>query len=213
VPTEELRAVVARRISPERIHLVPNGVDTEQFRPAPIRTIGRVRTVLYVGRLSAEKNLEILVDAAAKLQGRFDLRLVMIGQGPLREALEQRARRRGVAAELVPVVDHQALPARFAAASVFVLPSHTEGHPKVLLEAMACGLPCVASNVGGSRSIVTDGESGLLFEPDDPDALAERLERVLGQDLGERARAVVTERYALGALVAREIELLRRIGR
>lgn len=215
VTTPELGAHVAARIGADRVHLVPNGVDTTRFRPAA-RRASRERTLMYVGRLSAEKNLGVLIEAAGKLAGRFDLRLVLIGQGPCLAELQASAARRGVRVEFLPVVDHRRLPEVLAQADVFILPSLTEGHPKVLLEAMSCGVPCVASNVDGNRAILEDGETGLLFEPRDSAGLADRLENVLAGDdlarrLSERARARIVERYDLAALVAREIELLRRV--
>jgi glycosyltransferase involved in cell wall biosynthesis len=169
-----------------------------------------------VGRLAVEKNLDTLIEAVAKLAGRFDLRLTMVGDGPLRGKLERNAGALGVSLEIVPFVDHRALPDIYASADVFVLPSLTEGHPKVLLEAMSCGLPCVASDVGGNRAILARRETGLRFDPGDAGALATAIERVLTQealarDLGERARAEVGERYDLAVLVAREIALLKRI--
>lgn len=217
VPTEELRAHVAARIGPARVHIVPNGVDTTRFRPV-VRRPERQRRVTYVGRLSVEKNLDVLIKATAKLLTRFDVRLVIVGQGPLRQRLEALARRHGVSAEWHAVVQHAELPALLAATDVFVLPSLTEGHPKVLLEAMACGAPCVASDVGGNRAILADGESGLLFDPRDPGALAERLERVLDDEelahrLGQRGRAEAEGRYELHDLVEREIALVKSVAR
>ena len=174
--------------------------------------------VLYVGRLSPEKNLETLVAAAAKLAPRLEARLTFVGDGPLRERLRAAAAELGVRLELVPSVDHRELPRFYGAADVFVLPSFTEGHSKVLLEAMSCGLPCVASDIGANRSVLADGDAGLLFDPHDAGALAARLEQVLGQrrlaeDLGGRARQRVLTHYDLSALVAREIDLLRRVAR
>jgi glycosyltransferase involved in cell wall biosynthesis len=173
---------------------------------------------LYVGRLSEEKNLGALIEAAAKLSSRFNLRLIFLGDGPMRESLQGHARRLRVPLEFLPFVDHRRLPRYFTGADVFVLPSRTEGHPKVLLEAMSCGVPCVASDVDGNRAILGDGEAGLLFDPGDPVALADRLERVFAEEefarrLGERARARIVERYDLGVLVAREIDLLRRVAK
>jgi len=216
VPTQELAEHVSRWVrEPAAIHTIPNGVDTSRFRPVP-HAVRTARKVLYVGRLSPEKNLETLVAAAAKLAGRFDLRVTMVGEGPLRERLEMLAARLGVPLEITPFVDHLALPAVYTSADVFVLPSLTEGHPKVLLEAMSCGVPCVASDVGGNRAILAGREAGLLVDPGDEGALAAAIERVLtheafARDLGERARAEILGRYDLGALVAREIALLKRI--
>ncbi|HEU5322637.1 MAG TPA: glycosyltransferase family 4 protein, partial [Methylomirabilota bacterium] len=215
VTTPELGAHVRARHPRADVHLIPNGVDTDRFRPRA-RPPGGERRLLYVGRLSPEKNLGALVEAAGKLSGRFSLRVTLVGDGPARADVEARARALRVPLEVRPFVDHAQVPAVLAAADVFVLPSLTEGHPKILLEAMACGLPCVASAVGGSRAIVADGESGLLFPPDDAGALAAAVERVLAQEglaraLGERARAEVVAHYGLAALVGREIALLRRV--
>lgn len=213
VPTVELRDLVATRVDPAKIHLVPNGVDTRRFRPGAGAPDARP-ALLYVGRLSAEKSLATLLAAAAKLRARLDLGVVIVGEGPERGALEAQGRALGVPLEFVPFVDHRELPRLYARAHAFVLPSLTEGHPKVLLEAMACGVPCVASNVGGSRAILAGGDAGLLFEAGDIGGLAACLEQVLTQPetarrLGARARAVVVERYDLERLVGGEIELLR----
>jgi glycosyltransferase involved in cell wall biosynthesis len=213
--TPELAAHARRRVRADRVHLIPNGVDTNLFVPVAKREAAR-HTILYVGRLSPEKNLSAIVEAAAKLAGRFDVALRFIGDGPMRAALGEHAESLGVAAEFTPVVEHRRLPAIVARADVFVLPSFTEGHPKVLLEAMSCAVPCVASDVGGNRAIIVDGVAGLLFDLDDPGALAEAVARVLGDRalaarLGTQARAEVQERYDLGRLVAREIELLRSV--
>lgn len=215
VTTDELRALAAPVA--RRVHLIPNGVDTNLFAAAGLAPGGSDAgspRVLYVGRLSAEKNLSCLVKAAALLKGRVPVRLVMAGSGPLQEALRAEAEAVGVRAEFLGVVDHRRLPAVYASAGAFVLASFTEGHPKALLEAMSAGLPCVASDCPGNRSLVTHGETGLLFDPRRPDELAACLERVLTDQslaaiLGEAARALVVARYDLAVLVAREIELLK----
>jgi glycosyltransferase involved in cell wall biosynthesis len=217
VTTPELGAHVAARVGAAKVHLIPNGVDTTRFTPAR-RTPRRAKNVLYVGRLSEEKNLGAVVEAAASLAGRFDLTLTFVGDGPARPSLEAAARRRGVASEFVPVVEHRRVPAYLADADAFVLPSFTEGHSKALLEAMSAGVPCVASNVGGNRAIIEQGATGLLFDVGDPGALADALARVLGDPAGaralaERARASIVERYDLVRLVAEEIELLKRLAR
>ena len=217
VTTPELGAYVAGRVGTAKVHLIPNGVDTARFAPAR-RSGSAPRNVLYVGRLSEEKNLDALVAAAAGLASRFDLQLTFVGDGPARASLEAEARRRGVRVAFVPVVEHRRIPAYLANADAFVLPSFTEGHPKVLLEAMSAGVPCVASNVGGNRAIIEDGVTGLLCAPDDGTALAEALARVLddaalARALAERARTCVVERYDLARLVAAEIELLKRLAR
>ena len=215
VTTPELKADVVARVGVSKVHLIPNGVNTELFRPAA-PTSRPVKNVLYIGRFSEEKNLAALVTAAAKLASRFPLRLTFIGAGSLRAELGARAAALGVAAEFVGVVDHRNLPARYRQADAFVLPSFTEGHPKVLIEAMASGLPCVVSDCAGNRALVRDGETGLLFDPRNPDVLAAALERVLGDEplaaaLGRRAREVIVREYDLAVLVEREIRVLKQI--
>ena len=217
VTTPELGAHVAARVGGAKVHLIPNGVDTARFAPAP-RSARGARNVLYVGRLSPEKNLGSIVDAAARLANHFELRLTFVGDGPARADLEAETRRRNVAAEFVPVVEHRRVPAFLTAADAFVLPSYTEGHPKILLEAMSAGVPCIASDVTGNRAIIETGVSGLLFDLGDPGALAGALARVLGdpasaRELGARARARAVERYDVTRLVAEEIELLKRLAR
>ena len=214
VPTEELRARAARVA--RRVWLVPNGVDVRRFTPPPARRPGKPARVLYVGRLSPEKNLRAVVQAAASLKTRVPLAITMVGAGPLQSELAAAAATADVQLDLPGVIDHRHLPEVYRSADVFVLASFTEGHPKVLLEAMSTGLPCAVSDCPGNRSLVTDGERGLLFDPTRPDALAAALERVvtdaaLADRLGRAARAFVESTYDLGSLVAREIELLRSI--
>ena len=209
--TEELRARAAR-LAP-RVELIPNGVDLRLFRPWDSGRSERGR-ILYVGRFSPEKNLATVVAAAALVGDDATLRLA--GSGPLRAQLDAQARARGVPVEFLGVVEQTRLPAVYASSDVFVLASFTEGHPKVLLEAMACGLPCVASDCAGNRSLITEGETGLLFDPHQPEALAACLRRIFGDPalaarLGTAAREMVVARYDLSALVAREIALVREI--
>jgi glycosyltransferase involved in cell wall biosynthesis len=213
--TEALRARAAR-VS-QQVHLVPNGVDTSHFAPpATPPKRGRVARVLYVGRFSAEKNLETLIAAVAILTRRHPTRLVLVGAGPLHPRLRDQARAARLDIEFPGVVPQERLPAVYAGADAFVLASFTEGHPKVLLEAMATGVPCVASSCEGNRSLVVDGKTGLLFDPRRPEELAAQLGRVLedaalAEALSRAGRTLVTSRYDLGVLVASEIALLRRV--
>jgi glycosyltransferase involved in cell wall biosynthesis len=217
VTTPDLAARASRLA--RRVELIPNGVDTTLFRPAASRPADTPTRILYVGRLSGEKNLSTVVTAtgsigAAGPGGRITL--MMVGSGALRDDLEAQARGLGVAVEFPGVKDQRELPDVYGAADIFVLASFTEGHPKVLLEAMACGVPCVASDCVGNRSLVTDGRTGLLFDPHDAKQLADCLDRLikdpaLGRRLADTARAEVVARYDLRALVEREIALVRQV--
>src|SRR5438552_311652 len=136
VTTPELGAHVAARVGAAKVHLIPNGVDTTRFAPAP-RTARRAKNVLYVGRLSEEKNLGAVVEAAARLAGRFDLMLTFVGDGPARQSLEAEAPRRGGASDFVPVVAHRRVPAHLADAAACALPSSIAADPQALLGAMS----------------------------------------------------------------------------
>ena len=213
VTSPETEAHVAKHRARPRLVRVPNGVDTSRFAPAPTRTPGRV--VIYVGRLSVEKNLEPLLDALALLPST---RLVVVGDGPLRAALERRARALGVAVEFAGVVSNAALPARLHGADVFVLPSLTEGHPKALLEAMAVGMACAASARGGIPTLLEDGVSGLLFDPERPADIARALRRLLDDHalaarLGDAARGRVLAEFDIDRLLAREVDFVASVAR
>jgi glycosyltransferase involved in cell wall biosynthesis len=219
VTTEGLRARASRLA--RRVELIPNGVDTTRFTPSisprQARADGRAR-VLYVGRLSKEKNLSTLIQAAALVQQRMPVQLIMAGDGPLREMLAAEARAASVPLELLGVVDQGALPTLYAAVDAFVLASFTEGHPKVLLEAMSSGLPCIASDCEGNRSLIAPDRTGLLFDAHRPEELAACLERLLGDpdlamSVGQTARQLIVKCYDLRSLLGREIALLREIAR
>jgi glycosyltransferase involved in cell wall biosynthesis len=223
--TEALKAQV-RAIAPKaRVELIPNGVDTARFAPGGRRraAVDPLR-VLYVGRLSAEKNVATAVRAMASVRASASaapaVTLRVVGAGPLERALREQAGESGAPDRLTfgGVVDQGDLPAEYAAADAFVLPSLTEGHPKALIEAMSCGLPCVVSNRGGNLTLVEHEVTGLLFDPERPDQLAACLERLrddpaLAARLGAAARGQAVARYDLGALVAREIALLKDVSR
>jgi glycosyltransferase involved in cell wall biosynthesis len=210
--TPEL-ATRASRLA-RRVELIPNGADTALFRPPASPPNNTPKRILYVGRLSAEKNLSAVVEATRYVSVNSEVQ--MVGSGPLRDDLESQAKQVGVVVNFPGVIDQRRLPEVYASADVFVLASFTEGHPKVLLEAMACGVPCVASDCAGNRSLVTDGQTGLLFDPHQPQHLAGCLERVLKDPglagrLAEAARREVVARYDLRALVEREIALVRSV--
>jgi glycosyltransferase involved in cell wall biosynthesis len=207
--------LVARHgLDRRRLRVVPNAIDVERFAPAPA-ALRETGLIAYVGRLAPEKRLDVLVAAAATVPGA---RLLLIGDGPEREGLAQRAAAGGVPLELAGTVPNATLPRWLARAETFVLPSAYEGQPKALLEAMACGLPVVGSDVAGIREIVRHGETGWLAPAGDVGALAGALrtlstDAVLRERLGLAGRAEVTRRHALEAVVERELAVLAEVMR
>lgn len=218
VTTDSLKEYALTIVPAERIHFIPNGVELKIFdlsnRKRPFSE--QVATILFIGRLSPQKNLETLVEAASKLS--FNYRVVIVGEGERKDALKELANRLKVNIEFVAVVPHFELPKYYLFSDLFVLPSRVEGHPKVLLEAFAAALPCIGAKVEGISGLIEDGKNGLLFEFGDADDLAQKIRFLqsnpdYAQGLGVEARLVVEKNFDLEKLLAREMELLRRIAR
>jgi D-inositol-3-phosphate glycosyltransferase len=206
--------------SPGRIEVVPCGVDTVRFRPMdPRRAKERlgldpeIPVLLFVGRIEPLKGIDVLIRAAAHLDGNFQL-LVVGGDGKdagRKRDLRRLAREIGVAGRVVlaDAVPHDELPGVYNAADVCVVPSYYESFGLVALEAMACGVPVVASRVGGLKETVEDGRTGYLVPWRCPEPFAERLDLLLTNEplrrtLGREAREAA-ESYNWAA-VAEQVE-------
>jgi glycosyltransferase involved in cell wall biosynthesis len=152
----------AYRVPASRIRVVPNGVGEAQLRaPRPV-TEGGVLRVLYVGRLGVEKNVARLIDAVALTE--CEVRLRVVGDGPQRAELVRRAAQAGVGVEFTGPLYGEELTRAYEEADLFVLPSDGEGMPMAVLEAMAAGLPVLATDVPGSRELVAG--RGMLAAPE-----------------------------------------------
>jgi glycosyltransferase involved in cell wall biosynthesis len=161
------------------------GVDTELFRPELRSQAMRARLhgghadtgnlLLYIGRLSAEKQIERIRPV---LEAMPQARLALVGDGPYRQQLERHFE--GTATTFVGYLAGEELASAYASGDAFLFPSSTETLGLVLLEAMAAGCPVVGANRGGIPDIVSDGENGCLYDPDDPTSLIHAVERLLG---------------------------------
>ncbi len=159
------------------------------------------KVVLIVGRLSKEKDHITLIRALARLQSRIDPHLLIVGEGPNRAAIEQEIARLGLT-EHVTLTGHQpSAEPYYGVADLAVLSSLSEGSPNALLEAMAAGVPAVATAVGGIPEIVQDGESALLVQPSDLEDMSSAMARLLIDEpdlasaLVEHSRILVRERH------------------
>lgn len=210
-----------RGVADDRIYDVKNAVDTDRFHPDRIPTDlddavggqlpdgddGTLR-LGYVGGLQPYKGLGDL--AAAMDDVAADCHLLVAGDGPARDRLE---RRFGDAATFLGAVPYEQVPALYHEFDAFVLPSHTEGLPRVVLEAQATATPVVATRVGGVPEVIEDGETGLLCEPRDPGSLAGAIGRLaddppLRERLAENGRSAVEASYSWDALYERYEEYL-----
>ena len=158
-------------------------------------------TLVCVARLEPVKHHAMLLDALGALKGRgVAFRARLAGEGPLRPSLQATCRRLGLERDVEFLGYRTDIPALLAEGDVAVLTSIKEGVPRAVLEGMAAGLPVVATRVPGTREVVGDGETGVLVELDDRDALARALERLIADpalrtEMGARGRALAFERY------------------
>jgi glycosyltransferase involved in cell wall biosynthesis len=180
---------------PEQYTTVYSGIDVEGFADAVPATDlpGERPRVTMVGRLVEGKGLGVLLDAVERLDA--DCSVCVVGDGPLRDSFEADVRERGLDDTVFAVGYRTDVAAILAASDVFVLPSFREGTPRVITEAMASGLPVIGTDIAGIPEQVVDGESGYLIPTGDPDALADRLDRLLADpDRRERFGTAGRER-------------------
>jgi glycogen(starch) synthase len=166
-------------IPAQRVHVIPPGYDPALFAaaaPDPFPGLPRPR-VAYLGRLAPQKDVGTLLEAFARLPA--PAQLLVAGDGPDRPALQRRAQPFGNRVHFTGFVPHTQVPAVLRHADVLVLCSIYEEFGAALIEAMAAGLPVVATRVGGTADLVKDGVNGLLVAPRNPDALAAAISRVL----------------------------------
>jgi L-malate glycosyltransferase len=195
----------AEGIPPQRIRVVPNGISVDRFPP---RTSSRpFTTIITVANLRREKAHEVLIDAVARVAPRWPaVAALIVGDGPRRRELETLARARGVADRVTFLGHREDVPELLHQADVFVLTSRSEAFPNGVMEAMAAGLPVVASGVGGLPDLIEHGRTGLLVPPDDPGTLAAALESLVRSpqyacDLGAAAREEIVRRYSFDRMV------------
>jgi glycosyltransferase involved in cell wall biosynthesis len=215
------REWLALGVPPPKLIRTASGVDADHFRAGPAdpgveASLPPRPRVVFTGRLHPQKNLGVLLDAWPAVVERTGASLVLVGEGTERDRLIARAEALGVL-DRVHFAGRVGDPANhLRAADVFALPSVAEGMSNSLLEAMATGLPCLASAIGGNTDLLERGESGLLLPADDPGAWAEGLIRVLTEPglarrLGLAARRRIEADFALGAVVDRYQALYRRM--
>jgi glycosyltransferase involved in cell wall biosynthesis len=191
--------------------VIPCGVDTARFRPAGTSRAAE-RRIVCVARHAPVKNLGLLLDACAVLRARgVSFRCVSVGDGPSRVELEQQRRRLGLeeTVEFAGAADQDEVLGWWQQAAVATLTSESEGMPVCLMEAAACGVPAVATAVGGVPELIRDGVTGLLTRPGDAEGLATAWQCLLENEeraalMGRAARRRVEEHFS----IARQVDAL-----
>ena len=209
------RELLEAGVPGERIVSIPNGIDPG---PEIVRDLARLRRparVMFVGRLHPQKGVDVLLRAAAALRARRpqqDVRFELVGDGPSRVELIALGRDLGLDGQVRFHGDRDDVATLLGAADVFVLPSRAEGISNALLEAMAAGLPVVATAIPGNTDVISDGRDGILVEAEDPASLADGIERLLDDGdlrarLGREARRTIASRFTIDRVADRYREL------
>ncbi|BCW97015.1 MAG: glycosyltransferase [Fimbriimonadales bacterium] len=209
----------------ERFVIIPNGVDTDHFAPPADKQSLRIqlglppeaRIVGLVAYFKPVKNLPLFVEVASRLlQTRSNLHFVLVGDGPERESILQSIRAR-------QLTKHFTLPGACAdprewhqAFDILLLTSRSEALPVTILEANSCGVPAVATRVGGVPDVVQHGETGFIAPPDDPDALTHFVALLLQDEARRRAMGIavrqrVVQEFSMHAMVNRYARLFREL--
>ncbi len=198
VPNSQGLAELAAKTAPgQTFEIIPNGVDTEEFRPDPERERDGYFRILSVSRLTPRKGIRFLVRAMMILKEKAGekVELWIAGDGEEKAELEALAKKCGVSKKVkfFGAVPHEELRKYYGLADVFCLPSLNEGMSNTVLEALAAGLPVVATVTGGTEELIRDGENGLFVTQQSPEDLAEKLGKLLSDEptrlcMGEASR-------------------------
>ncbi len=207
------------KIAPDKLIPIYNGIDTSKYKDNPVNHSDRAQygiisgteVVGTVARMAPQKGLNYLIEAAAVIsqtspEKAREITFIIAGDGPLRSELEDLAGRLGVRDKVLFPGYVQNIPGLLSCLDIFVIPSIAEGLSITTIEAMAAGLPVVASRVGGLPELVRQGETGFLVEPRDPRGLADALLRLLAdrearRQLGHNGRLLATQQFSSESMV------------
>ncbi len=198
-----IRNAIAMGIPTDRLHFLPNVVDTDRFHPSSRRDSTTVR-LITVGRLVRQKRLDRFLRLMAQLKRRANVAFegVIVGEGPERQSLKEQAAELGLLPQVIEFRDSTAdMTTAYQEADIFVLTSDWEGTPNVVLEAMASGLPVVATRVGGVPEVIEHAVTGFIVDPTDEDSMVDSLltlmrDSNLRLQVGRRAREYVVTNHS-----------------
>ena len=218
VALSDALAETARGTAPDLdIEVIPNGIDTNRFSPPAARPAERRVRLVTVARLLERKGIHTILEACAK-PTVLPVELSIIGTGPFEPELREMVAEMGLAdrVRFLGFVPNDELPHHYRESDIFVLPSETESFGLVFAEAMSCGLPIAASNVGGIPETVRDGVDGLLCPPRQPLALRENIQRLMSsfdtrEEISHSQRERILKDYTWDRIAARYADLYRSV--
>ncbi|GMT48499.1 MAG: 1,2-diacylglycerol 3-glucosyltransferase [bacterium] len=201
-----------------KIEVIANGVDADHYQPCKLCDNG-IKKILFVGRLSKQKGIQYLLNSISILKEKNinSFHLEIIGDGPDKAKLEEEVTNKQLEKQisLLGWVDKKAIYKKYQEASIFVFPSLSEGMPNVILEAMASGLPILATRIAGNEELVREGKNGYLVEVEDSQALADKLIELLQEtdrliEMGNMSRKIAYEEYSWGHVAEQYIAILKK---
>jgi glycosyltransferase involved in cell wall biosynthesis len=201
-------------IDPKKVKIIPNYVITDIFKP--YSNFDKKFDLIYIGRSDEGKNLRSLLEALHYLKKKNkNLSLMLIGGSYRDKNLRELALQYNIDVTFKDNIPNFRLPILLNKARIFVLPSRYEGHPKSLIEAMGCGLPCIGCNVTGVKDVVNHMENGFLCGTD-YESIAEAInlvtfDKTLQKKMGKNARDYVLSNYSLDKILKMEIEALKQV--
>lgn len=193
----------------KKIFLLPNYVDTELFKPQNTEKVNKL--LIMVCRLHPQKNIPMVLEVMRYLP---EFNLQIIGDGPLKDELIKLKKDNNINnVQFIGTVPFESLPSYLNKAEAFVFPTLIEGHPKTLIEAMACGLPCICSNVEGIKEMIINGETGILCDLDVQsikNAIINLFDdRAKMKCIGENAVKYVQRNYSKDVVLGRKVKLIK----
>lgn len=214
VTNSAMKQKISRLVPLNKIVLLPNGVNTQLFKPKA-RPLTKNLNLVSIGRLVYQKNFINLITAVAKLKSHKPIKLSILGRGPLKPKLIQKAHELQLDLTIIDALSYEKIPQFLNAADIFILASHHEGSPKALLEAMACGKACVVADKPYSRFIITNNQDGLLVD-NSVSTLAQGIQSLIDQpekvkSLGLQARQTILNRFNNQTIIKQEISLLKSV--
>jgi len=212
--------LLAFGVPTEKIKTIANGIDVTAFeraQPLPLLKAEDGTVVGIVARLDLQKGFEYLLRAARDLcKTTPDLKIVIVGEGPDREKIEEMIEQYWLQSNVILAGQQSNMPAVYAAMDIFVLPSLNEGLPMTVLEAMAASKPVIATKVGAIGSVIKDGENGLLVNAKDSEGLRNAIASLLSDPerrrrLGDQAHAWVSQNYTSEAMALKYREMYEEV--
>jgi len=190
------------KINPEKIEVIPNAVNIEDFKPKKKTSSNETFNLLYIGDLELWKGIQYLIKAVEKLTHINEIgkkiKLTIVGDGALKEKLQKMAKQLPIT--FTGQIPHHQIPELLNKADAFILPSLWEGLPTTILEAMAAKVPVIATNVGGITEVIKNEETGIIVKPADPDSIVKAVTNLINNNnnnMVEKAYQLVRQKFSL----------------